>query len=127
MLTETPEISLTIQLEGSHKPRFVYNKEKGKMERYYGRVIEHHTTKEEFFLEAFPGTTKAVKRLTLGETFVENAVKRPIKGFHPKKWYSLPIKDRVNKHVRDLVKAMLGLDHVDHTVYQWDFVPELTE
>ena len=59
------------------------------------------------------------------ETFVEHAARLPAEGFNKKTWKRLGFKDRVNKHVRDLVKSKFDLDYVDHTVYQWDFVPEL--
>ena len=132
MNTETPKISLTINLEGSHKPRFVWDPEKydhrtgkkGKMVRYYGKVFT--SKKGEFlgFKPGYPSTTKAVHHRVLPEEFVKNAVKFPADGYGKKKWKSLPAKERVNKHVRQLVKDMFDLSYIDHTVYQWDFIPE---
>jgi len=118
MFTETPKISLTINLEGSHKSRFVRNKETGKFERYYGKVY-----KEQFIpLEA--GSHVAKKRVILNEEFVLHSIRTPILGFKFPKWFSLPIKDRINKHVRELAKDMCGKSYIDHKDYQWDFVPE---
>jgi len=132
MTTEFPQVSLTINLEGSHKPRFVFDKTKknkdgsrGGMVRYYGRVVKHAQSGNDVFIPAYPGQTKAFKKMILNEEFVENAIKSPVRGFKPQRWRMLPKKDRVNKHVRNLVKDMYDLEEIDHTVYQWDFTSEL--
>lgn len=127
MFQETPRISLTINLEGSHKSRFVYDKEKGKMTRYFGKVVKHRDTGEDLFLPAAPATMSAIQRRDLSEEFVLNAVREPVQGYNKKKWASLPVRTRVNKHVRNLVKEQFDLDSIDHRIYQWDFVPEMVE
>jgi len=126
-MLETPRISLTINLEGSHKPRFMFDEDKGKMVRYFGRVVTHRDTGEDLFLPAKPATTKAIQRKSLSEEFVLNAINTPVPGYNKKKWGSIPKRARVNKHVRNLVKEMFDLDVIDHTTYQWEFSPEIVE
>ena len=134
MFSETPKISLTINLEGSHKPRFVYDCEQGRMVRYYGKIVmERDPKSQEFtgktqFVPCESKCTTAIRQIILSEKFVENAIEDPVKGFSKKKWYQLPIKARINKHVRNLAKQYLHTQgDIDHHQYNWKFVPELTE
>lgn len=129
MLTEIPRISLTIQLEGSHRPRFVYDKEEGKKVRYYGKTVMQRDPKTEEYSPGFvpcEGKTQpACLYKELNEKFVLNALKEPIKGYKRNKWRELPEKSRINKHVRELAKALLHTNEsIDHRHYSWHLIPE---